>query len=989
MNTEEIRRLVDKYNALAPARRRWYREAQTRKDFIDPLFAALGWDIHGVERDEVDVEEHTPAGFPDYTLKLEGVARFYVEAKPLEDDLYNQEYAKKAITYAYNKGVTWAVLCNFTRVQVFNAEWETTDLTKARVLDVEMQDYAKARSDIVLLSREAVVKRRLEEVAQRYGGMRARLPVERSLYRQMRTWRAELFNVIARFRPELSLEQVDEVIERLFNRLIFIRNCEDRGVEEPVLRGALHRWQERGRRSGLTEDVVSIFAQFDSTFDSDLFRPHLTEHLLKEAGTQLEDVLGEMVSGLYQPPRSLAAYDFAVIDVDVLGAVYEQYLGHVAKVVKERAKAREGQLELGLEVERIAVEEKRERRKEQGIYYTPKWVVDYIVRQTVGRYLEERAHHEILNMKILDPACGSGSFLIRAFDALLDYHARVKGKTTAQLDQYERLRILTANIYGVDLDQRAVGFACLNLLLRAVAKRELLPSLEKNVVRGNSLVSGTEEELRSFFGNTWQEKASLDWEENFSEVISGGGFDVVIGNPPYVRIQSVAREEADYYRSSFASAHGSFDLYVLFIERALDLLKDGGRLGFITSGKFLKSKYGERICRLLRERATVDTMLDLSLHADVFGDSTSYPVILIAMKGHAKTRLTYTLVPDTAQVLSAQTISELEQESGIEAAQEALTKRVWPPPTGRRKVLMEKLESVSESLSEVCEKIFVGVQTSADDVYILDRLRAAENGKIFVHSRVKDRHYELEGKLLKPLLSGEDISRYARPTPKRVLLFPYTVKGRTARLLSQDAFEKMYRSTWDYLTENKERLENREDGKMKHEEWYSFVYPKNLGIHEFPKLAVPRLVYRLEAVYDEVGEFYLDNVDVNGILEPKDPWYLLALLNSKLLDFYFRQVSAPFRGGYRSANRQFIESLPIKRIEIRGELSKRDRLEALARTMVDLQSRVRKKGDIEDSEREELGRRSERMDKEIDELVYALYGLTKAERDLVEQEVRR
>jgi hypothetical protein len=508
MDTEAIRKLAERYKALTPQERRRHNEAQTRKDFIDALFAGLGWDVHGVERNEVDVETHVSGGRADYAFKIDGVVRFYLEAKKLEEDLYNPEYAKQVITYAYNKGVPWAVLCNFARLQVFNAEWETDDLNRARFLDLAWQDYAEADSPLRLLSREAFLSGELDRQAQTYGGMRPRQPVEKSLYAQMRHWRERLSNEIARMGRELTFDQVDEVIDRLLNRLIFIRNCEDRRVEDADLRAALHQWQRPGRRAGLTEAVRTIFASFDATFDSDLFRSHLVDQLLA-SGTQLEDALGDIVAGLHAPARSLAAYDFSVIDADVLGQVYEQYLGHVPQVVKEEADKRESQLALGMEVPRIELEAKRQRRKERGIYYTPKWVVDYIVRQTVGRYLEEHTYNDVLNVKILDPACGSGSFLIRAFDVLLEYHARVRGKAAGELDQYERLPILTANIFGVDLDQRAVDIARLNLLLRAVARRELLPSLERNIVRGNSLISGSEEELRPYFGDGWGGEAAV------------------------------------------------------------------------------------------------------------------------------------------------------------------------------------------------------------------------------------------------------------------------------------------------------------------------------------------------------------------------------------------------------------------------------------------------------------------------------------------------
>ena len=994
MDADAVGRLAERYKALTPQERRHYNEAQTRKDFIDPLFASLGWDVRGVKRNEVDVETHVSGGRADYAFKIDGVVRFYLEAKKLEEDLYNPEYAKQVITYAYNKGVPWAVLCNFARLQVFNAEWETDDLNRARFLDLAWEDYAAADSPVWLVSREAFLGGELDRRAQTYGGMRPRQPVEKSLYAQMRHWRERLFNDIARMRPELTFEQVDEVIERLLNRLIFIRNCEDRRVEAADLRAALHQWQRPGRRAGLTEGVRTIFANFDATFDSDLFAFHLVDQLLA-SGTELEDALGEIVAGLYSPPRSLAAYDFAVIDGDVLGQVYEQYLGHVAQVVKEVAAKRGSQLALGIEVPQIQLEAKRERRKERGIYYTPKWVVDYIVRETVGRYLEEHTYNDVLNVKILDPACGSGSFLIRAFDVLLEHHGRVRSKAAGELDQYERLPILTANIFGVDLDHRAVDFARLNLLLRAVARRELLPSLERNIVRGNSLISGSEEELRPYFGEGWREKQPFDWQREFPGIMGQGGFDIIIGNPPYVRIQTLDREEADYYRERFETAHGAFDLYVLFIEQGLHLLRDGGRLGFITSGKFLKSEYGKKLCQHISSTAEVQALVELSAHSDVFGEATSYPVIVVLRKGKGMQPFRYTFVPSGVEVATGKALAALAGADGRDVRQSALTEGVWPPPTGEAEALMRKMDAAGPRLGDLADRVFQGLVTSADRVYTLLLRGISDSGEVRVYSRATGKEHVIESTLLKQLVDGKAIRRFWATLGEERLLFPYRVSEGRAALIPAEEFTADYPLTWQYLSENRSTLEGRERGKMRHERWYGYVYPKNLSLHSRPKLAIPRLVYDLEAAYDASGVWYLDNVDVGGLIlkEPTDTNYkfVLGLLNSRLLDFYFRQISAPFRGDYRSANRQFIAPLPIKRVDPSNpaESKLHDGLVALVERMLALHERLAAGGGVQDEERGQIEREIERTDREIDELVYDLYGLTQEERRLVEEEVGR
>jgi len=976
---QRIAELLAKYQALTPAQVKGYHEANTKSAFIEPLFNALGWNVF--DTNEVVREEKASGGRVDYAFKIGGVSRFYVEAKPLRDDLNDPEWVKQALTYAYNKGVSWAVLTNLRSFQVFNAHWDVRDLARARALNLGCDDYLSDFEKLWLFSREGVEADALDREAAKWG-MRTRLPVEKNLFADLRKWRAALFTQLFHYNAHLTLDQVDETILRLFNRLVFIRNAEDRHLEERALLAALHAYESGGRKGRLLEEIEKVFRTYDGYYDSDLFTLHLCDQAFVE-----DPLLEGMVRGLYDLPGGLASYDFSILPADVLGAVYEQYLGHMATEVKEKAQQQERQLALGIipaEPE-FDITAKKQKRKERGVYYTPTWVVDYIVEQTVGRYIKEHTHNEILNMRVLDPACGSGSFLIRAYQMLLDYHAQVAGRTAPELDMFQRLAILTRNIHGVDLDPQAVEIARLNLLLRAVAKREVLPSLKENVRVGNSLISGSEAELRPYFGDSWEQKRPFNWERVFPDIVARGGFDVVIGNPPYVRIQSLGRDEADYYYDKYDSAFGSFDIYVPFIERGLKLLRPGGWLGYITSGKFLKAVYGKRLQALLLRQATVETIVDLSAQR-VFAEATTYPTIMIARQGSGPSPLRYVGVgaddrPEIAPGLSAL--------PAVEVPQAAIRGGVWPPPSGEARALMGEMARVSESLGQLSAHVFTGLQTSADNVYILEKRREAGVGLVVAASREMGCEVELEAALLKPLLSGKHVQRYAALETKQLLLFPYEVTNGDASLISPQTLQANYPHCWAYLVANRERLEGREGGKMRHDRWYAFGRTQNLARHDYPKLAIPRLVYRLEAYYDVEGRYYLDNVDVGGLLlkeaSENSYRYVLGLLNSALLDWHFRQVSVPFRGGFRSANRQFIEPLPIRRINFgnRADKQMHDSLVALVGRMVELHKRLAQKGDIRDQAREALEQEIQRTDRDIDNLVYDLYGLTAPEREMV------
>lgn len=582
---QRIAELLEQWRSLGnPQIRQDYHEANTRKDFILPLFDALGWNT--ASADEVFEEQRVATGAVDYAFRLRGVSRFYLEAKALREELAsNPNYVTQAVTYAYTKGVPWVVLTNFKELWAYSG-----DVQPRRFLTLSADRYLEDFNLLWLLSKDAVEAGTLEQEAARSGAFPPRISIENRLYDQLSQWRGTLFTQLHQSRSDLSLAVVDETVQRLFNRLIFIRTCEDRKIEDTVLLPLL-RTPARRRQTSLLGRLQDIFSEFREAYDSELFDRHVLDEL-DPRSTILDEALSSIINGLYQPPGGQVSYDFSIIDADVLGRVYEQYLSHVAQVVRQRVREYQLSLERGASPqqaleEAIEVIERPQRRKAQGIYYTPRWVVDYIVRHTVGRFISEHPNNSdaIANLRILDPACGSGSFLIRAYDELLQHHAQ--GRPSEWVFSDERLPILRNNIYGVDLDPQAAEIARLNLLLRAVRERQRLPELAGNIKVGNSLISGSAAQLSPFFGDSWREKHPFNWEEQFPGVMGEGGFDVVVGNPPYVETSPIAEEERDYYRSCYESAHGLFDLYVLFLEKGIQLLKPGVGLALSLLANFL------------------------------------------------------------------------------------------------------------------------------------------------------------------------------------------------------------------------------------------------------------------------------------------------------------------------------------------------------------------------------------------------------------------
>jgi len=946
---QEIARLAEKYQSLSQTAIKGYTEAQTRRVFIEPLFSALGWDIYGGE--EVVEEVKAVAGRVDYVFKLHGISQFYLEAKPLRAELTKPEYIKQAITYAYNKGITWAILTNFEGLQVYNAQ------TGRLFINLTYDSYLRDFDDLWLLSKESLQRNALNERAERYGALPPRLGIERQLYNQLRQWREALFTQLHHYNQHLNYSQIDEVIQRLFNRLIFIRTCEDRRIEDRVLLGALHEWRSSGRKGELIEILRRIFRDFDGYYDSDLFALHLTDDVF------IDSVTNEgIIDGLYEVRGGVANYDFSLIDADVLGTVYEQYLGHVATIAKQRAREAQVRMDLGFPSEpTFELSAKKQRRKEQGIYYTPRFITDYIVKETVGRFLKERSHNEIINIKILDPACGSGSFLIRAFDELLNYHADACGKPVPQLDQWERRTILTGNIFGVDLDMQAIEIARLNLLLRSLARRETLPSLADNIRQGNSLISGTEDEMKRYFGKNWREKKPFNWEQEFEDIMAKGGFDIVIGNPPYVGFHGFM-EQKQYLKELYKSAQGKFDVYLPFIERGVGILREGGLLGFICPTNFMKRQHGQALRKFLKTDFKILRVVDFQ-HQQIFDGALNYTCIFILEKAKPTPKHLITYIPE-----------RIDGE-GFPIKQETLQDDGWAFIGKSHERIVAKIETRQNMpLGELTESISEGIVTGKNSVFLLPTETACK--------------LKLEKELLKPAIQGKQIQRYYHESVAYVVIYPYQSKDNHTNPVLEHDLANNFPITWGYLCSRKQNLKGRQYFDKSTKAWYELWCERTFGQQATNKIIVPELASSNRFALCDESIFYLDTVC--GII-PKNKshrtyLYLLGLLNSSLLEFYYKQTTVPKAGGFYIYKTMFLKKLPIRHIDLSNPADKKmhDDLVALVEKMLKLNKRLAPIRNTPCNERDELLRETNHTDKEIDNLVYDLYGLTEEERKIVE-----
>jgi type I restriction-modification system DNA methylase subunit len=1256
---EKLEKLIAKFDADREHHlSRDYAEAQARIDFITPLFEMLGWDVrndaglpHHAREVLVETSEAETLGKPDYSFRLNGQTKFFVEAKAPAEPLDAARHILQAKGYAWNtRQVFFVILTDFEEFRFYDASIQPDERKpdEGLLLKLRYTDYLKQAEKLWEFSKDRVAAGSLDAMLPRdRRTQRLRIPVDEAFLDEMTDWREDLARNVFRNNPELTAKQLNEVVQRLLDRIVFIRIAEDRRIiEKRQLADAVEEWRARGGKFPIFDWLNDLFHRINEDFNGEIFKPHLSETIRIDS-----EVLARIIERLY-PPKS--PYRFDVIGVELLGSIYERYLGKTIRVTPKR----------------VHVEEKPEVRKAGGVYYTPKYIVDYIVKHTVGKVIEGKTPKQIEKIRILDPACGSGSFLIGAFQYLIDYHVRyltehpkeahihplfpdlIKGENPSadepRLSVVRKARILRNNLFGIDIDPQAVEITMMSLYLKALEgersqlppKHALLPELKYNIVCGNSLIGPDIYEQGTLFGDEERERINaFDWfgvtqgplsgpaalpggaalsrgqgyetsgppsgpaalpgraalargqehvaqgppsgpaalpdraalargqehvaqgppsgpavlpggaalargqehvtqgppsgpaalpggaalargqehvaqgppsgpaalpggaalsrgqgyetsgppsgpaalpgraalsrrqkpvtqgppsgpaalpgrasfvppqEEpphlraapkrgalekpqgwkaslallppTIPDIMRAGGFDCVIGNPPYVRIQHMkewAPVEVEYYKQKYKSASsGNYDIYVVFVEKGLTVLNKNGKLGFIVPHKFFNSKYGEPLRSLIADGKHLSHIVHFG-DQQVFEGATNYTCLLFLDKSGSKEF-------DVAKVDDLEAWRNTAKAAQGTLPASSATAAEWNFAVGGGAEILQRLRRMPTKLADVAKKIFQGLVTSADPVYLLDPVGPGRKGLVIVRSRATGREYELESDVVKPLCKGSrDIRRYSA-TPSKAVLFPYDPEksGQTKSivLISPSQFDSRYPRAWRYLAENRNLLRDREKGKMRHEGWYGYVYPKSVSLFSKRKIITPSIASSACFTLDARGELYFVGSGGGGgggygiILNDtcaESYEYVLGLLNSRLLDHYLKQISGRFRGGYFAYSRQFIEQLPIRPINFSdpADKARHDRMVELVERMLELNKRkhavaavsdrrsrpseagatgVAQRSTLQPGEHSsplQLEREIAATDAEIDNLVYELYGITDHERQIIE-----
>lgn len=880
---QEIQRLISNYKNLLDSNRiNTYKEAQTRNEFIEPLFAALGWDMN--QEGEVTSEESVSNGRVDLAFRLQGIPVMFLEAKALKVDLDEWKWAEQAINYSWNKSVSWAILTDFEAIKIFNSEIPPTGINENLFIEIKWNEYIERFEQLWLLSKDSFEQKKLETEAAKWGKISKRKPVGEKLFDDFMVWRSKLTRAFNKDN-RLSKTELDEGIQRILDRLIFIRTAEDRKIEPNYLLEIYRNWQTASKSKNIYSQLVKLFRSFDEGYNLKIFAPHYCEKWVIG-----DKIISEIINGLYETEDGYR-YDFSVITSDVLGGMYEQYLGYVQG--------------------RQTAEKVKSRRKSQGIYYTPKYIVDYIVKETLGKAIKQKKKKDLHKISVLDPACGSGSFLIAAFDIILENLMSASPQTSL----FTKFDILKENIFGVDLDPQAIEIAQLNLLLKVLSQKHKHPILQHNISNGNSLVSGTSDFLESYFGESFRNLLPFNFEEQFKEVFDQNGFDVIIGNPPYVFARGGSFDEKmkKYYYDNFPLASYQLNTYLLFTDRAFRLLKKGGYFGYIIPNTWLTINTFSLLRKFLLEET--GELQIINIFDKVFGDASVDSCILIFKKCKPTSVTLGEFKDGKLSIIGSFPPSQFSQNGYI--INIALSK------SKNKSAILNKITSNSKPLS------FYSIPSTGLKAYQIGKGKPKQNKEI-KENRVF--HSEKQkNKTFKKYLEGRDVCRYYL------------------------GWSGDYLSYGDWLAEPRKTV--------------PFV-GKRILIRQIPSTPP----YSINAVFTD--KEFLNDINSMVVFNFRcNPLYLLAALNSKATTFWFVNTFDKFQ---RKTFPQFkvkeLATFPIPNASEGIQMRIAGKAEQMLKLQKDFNKLTR-----ETDKYTRLKEDISKLDDEIDDIFYGLYNFNKIE----------
>lgn len=828
-------------------------------------------------------------------------------------DLTNVEGQAFGYKNNHTKDCIYVITSNFEKLRFYIDS--TIDHIEFNLFTLTEQEFKLLYLCLAFENVKNQIPKKLKE-----GSLSQEEEITKQLYKDYSLFKRELFQDLTKQNPQFEPLELFKKSQKLLDRFLFLFFAEDRDLLPPnSVRLILTQWKQLkdlDAYSPLYERFKKYFGYLNTGFkgkqydifayNGGLFKP---DEVL--ANIVIDDEL------LYKHTLKLADYDFASeVDVNILGHIFENSLNELDEVKAQ--------------LEGTAIDKSTTKRKKDGVFYTPKYITKYIVENTVGKLCHEKKialsiieadyftdkkrqkktikplveklkqyRDWLLQLTICDPACGSGAFLNEALNFLITEHgyidelqAKLFGDAMILSDVENS--ILENNLFGVDLNEESVEIAKLSLWLRTAQPNRKLNNLNNNIKCGNSLIDDPE-----IAGNK-----AFNWENEFPQVFSNGGFDVVIGNPPYVRKQGLMEhypEMCVYYESKYLSATANYDLYALFMEASYRLINKKGIVSFILPHKFLVSDFGEGIRTFFKENTAVENLVHFGSEL-VFKDAATYTCIVDLTKT-SKEKVNFKKV-------SLENLSKPFDWDKMSYSN--LSSDNWDLQSERVFEVIEKLKTQPYTVDNVFESVFQGIATSLDAVYVF---HGQDKGDyIKAYNSKYDYYFEIEKDLVKPFIKGNEISKYKSLNNKYFVFFPY-INGKE---VSEEYIKNKLPKTYAFLKHFEKDIRGRERGRMDIDEgWFLYIYPKSLTKFGVSKIMTQEISLGCNITYDEKGEFYhpttVYSFVKNDIFNVDDKFYL-GILNSKVMWFFLKNTGTELGGGYFRFKTNYLKPFPLPEI---------------------------------------------------------------------------
>ena len=982
-----------------------YNEAQLRQEFIDPLFKHLGWDMDNsmgfapqyrdvIHEASIKIGSSTKA--PDYAFSIHGQYKFFLEAKKpavnVKDDSLPAYQLRR---YGWSAKLPVSILTDFEEFAIYDCRKQPKRNERAsssRIGYFRYNDYLDKWDELCeTFSKDAILKGSFDKYAVDVKKHRGSDTVDDAFLEEIEKWRTALAKNIALRNKNISVRDLNYSVQKIIDRIIFLRICEDRGIEDYNSLGNLSSGKN------IYTNMLEMFKLADSRYNSGLF------HFTNESGRGAPDnvtlnldiddaVFKDIISNLYYPD---SPYEFSVLPADILGQVYEQFLGKSIQLTKSH---------------KAKIENKPEVRKAGGVFYTPTYIVNYIVEKSLNFLLYGKNNNSPVSIasagkiKILDPACGSGSFLIVAYQYLLDWHlVQYTSNSNNSIDKKkiernsvgkapkiymtsdgvwklttdERKRILLNNIFGVDIDAQAVEVTKLSLLLKVIEgetsqikqrdwireRQRILPDLENNIRCGNSLISSdyyVDKQLNLIDDEEKYRVNVFNWSNGFPEIINHGGFSCIVGNPPWGA--EFSEDELEYLRASNSDIIvRMIDSFMYFVNMSLRLLAKGGTLGMILPDVFLYQKDNEKLRNYLFDTFKVHYAIN---SGDVF-DKVTRPTSIILVQ-ESKRKSNNFQVADLSSIHKNKKKIMFERGLSYTKANVSLVNslphKVIPTANiSDYSVVGKILGSGHKQLSEYVDSdgIQRGVSPDLKDAFIMSLEEAKKN--------------KLEPKYIKPVVTGgKTIKRYHREIDDAVLIY-------TSRTTDYSKCPNIVK----HIDRYKDKIKCKEVIAEKHPV-YALHRPRDESIFLKPEkllgvITEDEIVLHLDTEYLYASDgIYLFSTDSKESLR-----YLMAVMNSSLFVFLYRNLAIEKGRVLAQVKPTLLSKLPIYDIfrESKYNSEMLSKVVSNVDLVIDLQ--MKRMDENNPVIVRNIETQIETVIDQLDNCIYEIYGLSDSEIDVV------